>query len=407
MNANRIDLSGAWLAAALLIAGCGGQSAGGAPAQAECANDLPAGFSCQRSLSVQQSECEGNATGVSLTPNVHWSTDGKALHLEDTRFRCNQSVCAYLDASSAEAKVLLQPCEMSPSTVARCTCAYSFDVPVTLPAATSSVTVELRSDAYGGEPTSQAVGSVTVGAAAKLCDGSTALRFAMNSGGGNLSGLPPFLAELGWSLLLIDGQCRYYAMTAPDREIRSGTLSEIDAQSLSEELSLGAWQGLPLSRGCPDAGVQTFAFGPDRTSVSCESTSLSKASDVWLKRLYEAGSPVDGPIRYWLMEASNEQWPESHPDAALPYPFPGPLGAISAPYRPASAMVTSNVADAATLRALRAEYQAAPPFSPAPLYSIPIVFNASESKSEYYDLSLRDTVPFELDGTLAIDAFIE
>jgi hypothetical protein len=349
----------------------------------------------------------GNATGVSLMPNVHWSTDGQALHVSDARYRCNQSVCAYLDASDVEAKVLLQPCEMSPSTVARCECSYSFDVPVKLPPTTSQVSVELRSDAYGSEPTTQALGSLRVGSAANLCDGSTALRFAMHNGGGNLSGLPPFLGELGWSLLLIDGQCRYYAMTAPDREIRTGTLGEVDAQSFSQELSLGAWQGLPLPQGCPDAGVQTFAFGPDRTSVSCESTPLSQAGDRWLQRLYQAGTPVEGPVRYWLTEPSNEQWPESNPDAALPYPFSGPLGAVGEPYGPATVIIASNADDAATLRALRAEYQAKPPFTLAPQYSIPVVFNASKGGPEFYDLSLRDTVPFEVDGALAIDAFIQ
>ena len=60
----------------------------------------------------------------------------------------------------------------------------------------------------------------------------------------------------------------------------------------------------------------------------------------------------------------------------------------------------------AKLRALRARYQATPPFPLAPQYSIPVVFSASNG-SEYYDLSLRDTVPFEADGALAIEAFIQ
>ena len=388
-----------FLAAALLATGCGGQSAGSA--QSGCASDLPAGFDCERSLSVEQSQCLGDATGVNSTPNVHWSTDGKALHVEDARFRCNQSVCAYLDASSAEAKVLLQPCEMKPSTVARCDCSYGFDVSVALPNTTSSVSIDLRSDAYGSDPTSQALGTLNVGGAAKLCDGSSALRFAADSGGGNLSGLPPFLSEIGWSLLLIDGECHYYAMTAPVREIRTGTLSEADAQSFSEELSLGAWQVRPESGGCADAGVQSFAFGPDRTSISCESTPLSQASDAWLERLYEGGSPVDGPIRYWVTEPSNEQWPESNPDAALPYPLSEAPAAISDPFERGTPLVAAD-ADAAKLRALRAEYQATPQGPLLPPYSIPVVRSAV-----YYDLSLRDTVPFEVDGALAIDAFIQ
>jgi len=70
-------------------------------------------------------------------------------------------------------------------------------------------------------------------------------------------------------------------------------------------------------------------------------------------------------------------------------------------------MVTANATEAATLRALRAEYQAKPTFALAPQYSIPIVFSPSETESTYYDLSLRDTLPFEVDGALAIDAFIQ
>jgi len=42
-----------------------------------------------------------------------------------------------------------------------------------------------------------------------------------------------------------------------------------------------------------------------------------------------------------------------------------------------------------------------------PQYSIPIVFNPSESEAKYYDLSLRDTLPFEVDGALAVGTFIE
>ena len=404
MNTLRNRLQLGLLGAALLATGCGGQNVGGS--ESRCASDLPAGFSCERSLPVEQSQCSGNATGSTLTPNVHWSTDGNALHVEDARFRCNQSVCAYLDASSKEAQVLLQPCEMSPSTVARCDCGYSFDVPVTLPQASRSVTVELRSDAYGGEPTSQALGTLNVGSSAKLCDGSSALRFAASSGGGNLSGLPPFLSEIGWSLLLIDGQCHYYAMTAPDREIRSGTLSEADAQSFSQELSLGAWQGLPEPRGCPDAGVASFAFGPDRAAVSCESTALTQASAAWLERLYEAGSPVDGPVRYWVTQPSNEQWPESNPEIALPYPLTEAPAEITRPYEPGAPLIALD-SDAAKLRALRAEYQATTHVQLAPYYSVPIMLGAPGHGPTYYDLSLRDTVPFEVDGALAILAFIQ
>jgi len=50
---------------------------------------------------------------------------------------------------------------------------------------------------------------------------------------------------------------------------------------------------------------------------------------------------------------------------------------------------------------------ATPQISVPPQYSIPIVFNPSESEAKYYDLSLRDTLPFEVDGALAVGTFIE
>lgn len=398
-----------WCGALLSLAlasGCGAQSAG---EHAACTSDLPEGFRCQQALSVEQSECSGNATGETLTPSVHWTTDGKALHIEDVRFRCKQSVCAYVDTSSrgSTAQVLLQPCDMSPSTVYRCDCGYSFDVPISLPSTTTGVSVQQRSDAYGGgEPTSRVIGNVAVGATAKLCDDSTALRFAMNVAGGNLSGLPPALSELGWALLLIDGQCRYYAMTQPDREIRTGVLSDTQAQSFSLELSLGAWDGLSASGGCSDASGQNFAFGPDRASISCASTALSVAGDRWLEQLYDQGTAVGGPVRYWVLEASNSQWPESNPDVALPYPLREPPSEVSDPFEPGNVSIASG-ADATKLRELRAQYQATTPIPLAPEYSVPVVVATPETGTQYCNLSLRDTVPFEVDGQLKIDDFIE
>jgi len=240
-----------------------------------------------------------------------------------------------------------------------------------------------------------------------LCNGSDSLRFAVQSGGGNVSGIPTLALETGFEFLLIDGHCRYYAMTAPDQEIRTGVLTAADAKSLSGDFLLGHWQGLEHSGfGCPDAGTQTFAFGRDRAESSCTTTPLTSALTLWFERLYDAGSPVSGEVRYGVVEPSNEAWPESNPQLALAYPFKDPAPIATEPFVEMKPQIASG-ADAATLRALWTTYQSGTQPVPAPLYSIPVKVEGAGDAPSYYDLVLRDTVPFETNGVLAIDDFIE
>ncbi len=390
------------LLAAVGLGGCGGSSAS-APSSAE----LPVGFDSQRQLSVEQGECSDNTVGTPLTASVRWSTDGKALQVDSATFRCEQAVCAYLDASDADAELLLQPCDMHPATVTKCVCGYSFRVPIALPSDATRVAVQVRGDSFGGTHEPETIGSVFVGKNAALCDGSSALRFAATNGGGNLNGIPALVAELGWSFLLIDGQCRYYAMTAPDHAIHSATLSDADAASLAGDFQLGAWNGLdrPPS-GCSDAPTQGFAFGADRVHSSCETTALTTANDKWLPRLYDAGSPVSGVVRYWVVEPSNEQWPTSSPASALPYPLADPTNIASTPFAPAKPQVALG-SGANALRGLRTDYQQRMRSVLAPAYSLPVVVTAGGNGARYFDLAMRDTVPFEVDGVLAVDAFLE
>ena len=258
----------------------------------------------------------------------------------------------------------------------------------------------------GGGAASVAGGAGTVDSPA-LCNGSDSLRFAVQSGGGNLSGIPSLVIETGFEFLLIDGQCRYYAMTAPDHEIRTGTLVAADAQSLSDDFLLGHWQGLEHSGfGCPDAGTQSFAFGRDRAESSCATTPLTTALGSWLDRLYDAGSPVTGVVRYGVIEASDQAWPNNNLQSALVYPFKDPAPIATPPFVDMKPQLASG-ADATTLRELRATYQDGPMPVPAPSYSIPVKVESVESEPKYYDLVIRDTVPFETNGVLSVDDFIE
>jgi len=111
----------------------------------------------------------------------------------------------------------------------------------------------------GGNGGSSVTAGASGGSAADspiLCDGKDALRFAVQSGGGNVSGIPSLVLETGFSFLLIDGRCRYYAMTAPDQEIRTGTLTATDAQNLSVDFLLGR-SGVPTQAHNPLPSVMT------------------------------------------------------------------------------------------------------------------------------------------------------
>jgi hypothetical protein len=242
-----------------------------------------------------------------------------------------------------------------------------------------------------------------------LCNGSDSLRFAAQSSGGNVTGIPTLVLETGFEFLLIDGGCRYYAMTEANREIRTGVLTAADAKSLSNDFLLGHWQELvDVGLGCPDAGSEVFAYGQERARSSCTSTPLTRAFTLWLERLYDAGSKVGGEVRYGVLESSNFSWPQSSPQLALPYPFKDPAPIATDPFLEMNVQLASG-ADAATLRELRAAYHSGTKPVPDPSYSIPVKVegaNASNAPT-YYSLVMRDTVPFETNGVLAIDDFIE
>jgi hypothetical protein len=240
-----------------------------------------------------------------------------------------------------------------------------------------------------------------------LCNGRDSLRFAAQSAGGNVTGIPSLVLETGFTLLLIDGRCRYYAMTAPDQEVRTGVLAATDAQSLSSDFLLGHWQGLERAGfGCPDAGSQAFAFAEDRAESSCTTTPLTSALALWLERLYDAGSKVSGAVRYGVVEASDSAWPDKSQQSALTYPFKDPAPIATDPFVEMKVQVASG-ADAETLRELRAAYQSSTKPVPAPSYGIPVKVEGPDEAFTYYNLVIRDTVPFEIDGVLAIEDFIE
>jgi hypothetical protein len=114
------------------------------------ANDaIPAGWNGAQPLAIQQSAC--NSDGVSVTPTLDVTEASGVIAgtLKDASFRCQQSLCAYVSDSGPTTRVLLQPCDLHPTNVPKCDCAY--DVTFTLGTRADRTAIEIyqRLDFYG------------------------------------------------------------------------------------------------------------------------------------------------------------------------------------------------------------------------------------------------------------------
>jgi hypothetical protein len=114
-------------------------------------HDLPPDWEGAQSLPVDQSGCTGEAfmTGAGKLVLMRDMGRLRATYVQ-APFRCEQRLCAYrLDDGASGARVLVQPCDMSPSAVSRCSCLYSvgFDVAGVEPG--RAVALHRRWDRYG------------------------------------------------------------------------------------------------------------------------------------------------------------------------------------------------------------------------------------------------------------------
>ncbi len=121
-----------------------------------CADDappeLPVGWEDAQRMSLMQSTCPPGFAPLQGNPRLELTKDDQGLRgvYKDAQFRCNdQKVCGYVSESDTTTRVLVQPCEMRPATVVRCTCRY--EVTFMLPSRAGRMTLELyrRADLYG------------------------------------------------------------------------------------------------------------------------------------------------------------------------------------------------------------------------------------------------------------------
>lgn len=242
-----------------------------------------------------------------------------------------------------------------------------------------------------------------------LCDGSSALRFAGVSGGGNETGMPRVATELGWSFILVDGHCQVWSMTRPDGAVRTGMLDSAKAAAFVQDFRLGQWGGsISQGGGCSDAGTLGLRFGEQRASASCTTTWLTTAYDDWLRSLYESASDVVGPVRYSLTDAGGDGWVMGNTALASTWPLstdPAALIVSVADEGQAEPRIaTENDADA--LRGARKTYLPHADGPLGPWLRIPIS-SSQGSAPRYFNLAMRDIVPFENNGRMDTDGFFQ
>src|SRR4051794_530777 len=85
--------------------------------------DLPLGWEGAVSLPVDRSECTGDDLGGPGKLMLMRDMGRLRATYEKATFRCSQRICAYrLDDGAGGAKLLVQPCDMDPGGVSKCSC---------------------------------------------------------------------------------------------------------------------------------------------------------------------------------------------------------------------------------------------------------------------------------------------
>jgi hypothetical protein len=121
-----------------------------------------------QALTIEQTTCKSGAPSAS--PSLELSESGGMITcaLKDIQFRCEQQACAYVTDSGATTRVLVQPCDLHPTSVAKCSCPYDVSLTLAARAGRTAVEVYKRDDFYGASapPQPVMVASKPVGGAA-------------------------------------------------------------------------------------------------------------------------------------------------------------------------------------------------------------------------------------------------
>lgn len=215
------------------------------------------------------------------------------------------------------------------------------------------------SDATGGAASSGGAGGGggTGGASEPaLCDGSASIRFSATLGGGMVMPSYVFTNPYGWSFFYVTGGCEYFLGGSVQDGVKSGKLDPARAQELATAVhrsnipSYSSW----LDMGCPDAGNVAISDGTSSAYCSCGCDpdapkgleSAIDAASQWKEKLWNEGSPLDGPV------AAAAQTKEVTAQPAKAWPLSWPITDLPLPNEPGGKVVT-DAGDAAKLRGLR------------------------------------------------------
>lgn len=244
-----------------------------------------------------------------------------------------------------------------------------------------------------------------------LCDGSQEMRFTFATSGGFVWESYSFTNQYGLTFLLIDGSCRYFAGENYMLGIISGTLTQAEADELSNDVhwnELSGWGdwGTRKDAPCPDSGlvslsrsnvVAACSCGCDPTAPKGLADALAK-SYAWVQRLMTQGKPLDGPVSAIAMPTSSG----SSTTAPTTWPLTRSMSSIANLfYEQGDARLQTGTgpyarfddpAEATKLREVRAAHAKATTLSAR-----------VQEASTQYDLFVRDELPE--DAVRALKAF--
>lgn len=122
--------------------------------------DLPGPWSAARRATVK-AVARGSALGAKTRPAVRVlldpTTGGRIVLVKGASYRCKQAVEAFVLSTEGGIAILVQPADLSPTVVAKCSCLL--DIAVAVPGAVSTApapheqirAVYLRGDRYGSK----------------------------------------------------------------------------------------------------------------------------------------------------------------------------------------------------------------------------------------------------------------
>lgn len=99
---------------------------------------------------LRVSDCAEMAEAPPESVSLSASEDEVSAEFLSAGFRCSQEICAYHLEEKGTGKVLVQPCEIDPDVVAKCSCHYDIRFVFPRPAK-DQVEIWKGTDAYGGD----------------------------------------------------------------------------------------------------------------------------------------------------------------------------------------------------------------------------------------------------------------